>query len=42
MLAEGYINGRGDTLAPLGTTNRAEAAVFLYQIYKAVLGGAGR
>lgn len=40
MLAEGYINGRGDILAPLGNTNRAEAAMFLYQIHKAVLGGA--
>lgn len=41
MLANGYINGRGDTLAPQGTTNRAEAAVFLYKIYQGMLGGAG-
>ena len=39
MLAEGYINGRGNVLAPQGNTNRAEAAMFLYQIYQAVLGG---
>lgn len=35
MLAEGYINGRDDLLAPQGTTNRAEAAMFLYQIHQA-------
>lgn len=39
MLASGYINGRDNGLVPLGNTNRAEAAVFLYRIYRAVLEG---
>lgn len=41
MLAQGHINGRGDVLDPLGVTNRAEAAVILYRIYQAVMGGTG-
>ena len=41
MLASGYINGKGDVLAPGDNTTRAEAAVFLYRIYENVLGGEG-
>lgn len=41
MLAMGYISGRDTGLAPRGETNRAEAAVFLFQIYNALMGGTG-